>query len=170
MWVATAGLFVMTVASLVIQPHLEVQRGAELTGTTHSVIYSNGVMFYCRSEYTTLVYTMDQLSDSALRDLSTERWRRPKCEFELNSMSGLRGFASQSPFWIWFLPSRSSPAGFSVPLFLPLVVFAILSYLLLLSQRRELSNDQGLCVGCGYSLEGLDDGVCPECGGESGVG
>lgn len=32
-------------------------------------------------------------------------------------------------------------------------------------KRRKLSL-LGCCVGCGYSLAGLDGGVCPECGGE----
>ena len=32
-------------------------------------------------------------------------------------------------------------------------------------KRRRLSR-QGCCSGCGYSLEGLGEGVCPECGEE----
>ncbi len=54
---------------------------------------------------------------------------------------------------------------------LPLVSFSLFLVLLCsLLYRGDFirwrRNRRGSCVGCGYSLVGLDGGVCPECGGE----
>lgn len=70
----------------------------------------------------------------------------------------------------WKLPEFHNDYGIptvDVPLVYLSVVMVGWSWWLVrgVKRRRRLV---GCCVGCGYSLEGLDGGVCPECG-EGGV-
>ncbi len=55
--------------------------------------------------------------------------------------------------------------GVDVPLVYPVVFLGVWSGWLFWGRRRvRVWGRSGRCVGCGYSLEGLDGGVCPECG------
>jgi len=63
----------------------------------------------------------------------------------------------QVPSWIF----GSRPQALDLPIVYPTVLLIAWSWWLV-TRRRQLA--AGCCVGCGYSLAGLDGGVCPECG------
>ena len=81
--------------------------------------------------------------------------------------------------WWWKRPFRFAYGngtvihghGVDLPLAYPAVVMVVWSGWLVW-KRRELRvrRRRGCCVGCGYLLDGLEGGVCPECGAERRVG
>ena len=64
-----------------------------------------------------------------------------------------------------YIPEKPRYSSFSIPLvsttILLLILCAALNVKRYTSWRRKRA---GCCVECGYSLKGLDGGVCPECG------
>lgn len=83
---------------------------------------------------------------------------------------------SQNTRW-WSAPSTDTGAHgargphrwVELPMVYIAVVLGVLSWWLWhgVERRRQLAR---CCVGCGYSLEGLADRVCPECGKEDSAG
>ncbi|MCH2143625.1 MAG: hypothetical protein MK082_00615 [Phycisphaerales bacterium] len=45
-----------------------------------------------------------------------------------------------------------------------LVIFGAIALVWWLAVRRFTYEDPGHCTGCGYRIEGLQGGACPECG------
>ncbi|MHA7814337.1 MAG: hypothetical protein ACX94C_13220 [Phycisphaerales bacterium] len=73
----------------------------------------------------------------------------------------------------WALPghaagrtSRGAYAAYSMPLVYPVAVMG--AVLLIPVIRGRASKKRGGCTRCGYSLDGIESGVCPECGVERG--
>ncbi len=92
-----------------------------------------------------------------------EEWR-----FELWRHTG----SSTSKLEWWARPvlrsfrslGRGAIREFDCPIVYPAFVMVGWSAWLIWNQRRRRQLNSGCCGGCGYSLEGLDGGVCPECG------
>ena len=159
LWLFTAALFVMTVASFTIQPGVQIQRGTHEFGTAHSVQFSGGVMIYQRVIYMNHVYYASPPVTPQPTHWWGLRWKTALSNtqnFQMNSVhpSALRRF----------FPSRPHQSAFSVPLVSMLILFLMFSRIVLLSDRRRGRELVGCCGGCGYSLAGLDGGACPECG------
>ena len=83
-------------------------------------------------------------------------------------------FQHQSWFDPWFEGwSSSHPSGFAIeewprrekvvmfPLWLPVVLFAVMPVVWMIGRRGSPSNR---CPTCSYSLTGNTSGICPECG------
>jgi hypothetical protein len=66
---------------------------------------------------------------------------------------------------VWFVSMRNR--ALKVNAFIPLLILSSLTLLLWRVQRRH---GVGYCAACGYSLDGLTNGVCPECGEAYGEG
>lgn len=58
----------------------------------------------------------------------------------------------------------SPSARWDVSLMYPMFVIAGCLWLLAVDRKYKACRVAGQCTNCGYSLEGLDGGVCPECG------
>ena len=56
---------------------------------------------------------------------------------------------------------RNLVYGFVIPLWIPLILLAIPTYIL---WRRDRRKPERCCRQCGYDLTGNESGVCPECG------
>ena len=157
----TAALFVMTVASFTFQPGVQIQRGILEFGTVHSVQFSSGVMIYQRAIYQNHVsYASPQVTSQP------NRWWGLRWKTVFPSTQNLQMNSVQPSALRCFLPSRPHQSAFSVPLVLMLILFLMFSRIVLLSDRKRRREFVGSCGGCGYSLVGLNGGVCPECGGE----
>lgn len=60
------------------------------------------------------------------------------------------------------LSIRANSWNFTVPLWMPLVLFTLPTAFFWSRDRRCVS--KGHCRNCGYSLTGNTSGTCPECG------
>ena len=80
---------------------------------------------------------------------------------DLEIGNGFRPLSRLRPFWIpeWVF-ARSDWIIF-VPLWIPLVLIALPTFILWLRDRRH---PRGHCQRCGYNLTGNVSGRCPECG------
>lgn len=90
------------------------------------------------------------------------------------------GVGGYSPYTSWLPRAVDPPTGatshpsfftrsgaswmFSLPLWIPALAFFLLVAQWPLARRRH--RKLGLCVKCGYSLQGLSEPRCPECGAE----
>jgi hypothetical protein len=81
---------------------------------------------------------------------------------------GVSGFGMWTSGGSWWVPrfydDRPFAYRFDLPLIYPAVLMLGWSGLLYWNPGRRRRLVAGCCVGCGYSLAGLDGGVCPECG------
>ena len=82
--------------------------------------------------------------------------------------SGLNcnGYRGMKTYW---MPKfRVSPSGavysFAIPLWMPIFLSATLLPWSFVSARRCKRRELGECLKCGYSLHGLTEPRCPECG------
>ena len=65
---------------------------------------------------------------------------------------------------VWISINAMGPTDlFGIPLIYPTVMMLGWS-IWLVRGRQKLRNQVGCCIDCGYSLEGLNGDVCPECG------
>jgi hypothetical protein len=162
-WVVTLVLLVLALVSFVIHPSVTLQVGIR-SGITHSIVIEEGSLIYERYRHEMILNdASSEFAESYFSRLDQKRWdlnwRSGWREFELNGIGPIR-----NPVWWWFFPSRPFASSFTVPLVLPLMLFGVLSSYSVLEERRRRRVFAGLCGGCGYSLAGLDGGVCPECG------
>ncbi len=163
-WVFTAFLIFGTVLSFILQLRAVIDRGTEESGITYAIRLSNGVMIYERLAYQADVEYSQPLTPAVLQDLNTKRWSGLHWELDWNSVRKIGRASKRLTVWKCFVPTRPHVSAFSVPLVSLLLLFLVLSRILYLYDRGRRRALQKSCVGCGYSLAGLDGGVCPECG------
>ena len=90
------------------------------------------------------------------------------------------GARPQPPRWFWFNHSTAPGNPFNCEIVVPYRTIALASgvlpsvWLMLLwvrrHRRRRYRARHGLCIHCGYDLQGNVSGVCPECGKSLGEG
>jgi hypothetical protein len=114
-----------------------------LWGRSHNVAVSDGgVLFF---------YGIDSI-------WAELRWvPRIRCESHVPRMSEL--VLAPSADFVFDAPAFRVVA---IPLWMPAVLFALLSALAWRLGRRRVA--QGHCANCGYNLTGNVSGRCPECG------
>jgi len=94
----------------------------------------------------------------------------PKNSWTPQVLTGVGSIARPTPWWsapstgVGYMGSPGWHRWVEIPMVYLAVLMVAWSWWLVrgVKRRRWLA---GCCVGCGYSLEGLDGGVCPECGG-----
>jgi hypothetical protein len=167
LWAFAGVLFLLTTLSYVLKPRFELLDGDVAFGTSHSVHLSNGAMIYERTKYSNMIQVLDDPSMAVPVPVGPGGGNGWRWEIDWGrawSGSGTR-FAS-SGVWMSLIPFRVHQSGFSVPLLSLSVLLSSLSRTTYLSDRARRRRRAGCCGLCNYSLEGLDGGVCPECGGE----
>ncbi len=110
-----------------------------------------------------VIEVTDRLYGATGSDWSVDWSRRPADRSD--------GVGSRRDSWWWKRPFRFAYGngrvlngqGLDVPLVYPAVVMVVWSGWLYMGQRKKRRR-AGCCAECGYSLEGLGGGVCPECG------
>ena len=83
---------------------------------------------------------------------ASRRWRLLGFSFNVRALTG-----GMPPYSFWSM---------EIPLWCPFVLFAAYPTIAFIRGplRRYRRRKRGLCIRCGYNLEGNVSGVCPECG------
>lgn len=153
----TALVFVVIPVSFFVRPGVSVMyehSNAAQTIQPRAIGFSRGSIVYQST------YTFDGAYQGGPKNPG---WRWSFRWHSIYDQGWARGATWWKPHW-----TDAQPMGLQIdfPLLYFCVLSAMLSGTLIRSSYRLRHAQFGSCGVCGYSLVGLDGGVCPECGGE----
>lgn len=168
--VCVAALFFCMALILSIFPRprlyfIYTQSDAQYSATIRSVHFTRGAF---------VLYTQPPFHSIPLDYPETRPQPKPGWRFIFRFKNDLV-YAPQisQSYQSWFVPlylnHLPSNQVWTLPLIYPATLFLLWSMRIGLKHKKQLRILEDRCVGCGYSLVGLDGGVCPQCG-EKGEG